>query len=102
MIYRETEKEMRKRERHRQVRVQQREMKQNDEDQTNKGRIEKRRKTRGKQLVQKANRDIDRKKWTNKERKDKREISGRQMLVALKLYQRSEKGTTFASNTLYF
>ena len=50
---------MRKRERHRQVRVQQREMKQNDEDQTNKGRIEKRRKTRGKQLVQKANRDVD-------------------------------------------
>ena len=59
MIYRETEKEMRKREtkkemrkreRHRQVRVQQREMKQNDEDQTNKGRIEKRRKTRGKQF----------------------------------------------------
>ncbi len=44
-----------------------------------------------KQAVQKANRDIDIKIQTNKERKDKRE----KMLVALKVDQRSEKGTTF-------
>ena len=52
--------------------------------------------------VLKANRDIDIKIQTHKERTDKRDISGRQMLVALKLDQRSEKGTTFVSNTLYF